>query len=277
MDAEAEDVYLLTHSGKQESELACVSEGRGNSDYPFLDVRAPDGKEYTIDFKDIFEQSPEQTRLTMGRSDVNDIVLPDPHKKVSRQQCILEREGDRWWLIDEGSANGTFLSQGGSGSESDLIDVRAAERMLLQDGDAILMLGKLTATSQPVFWKLTFRDPNVTERVDKFQPAELEYDFSEQKLFKVTRQRRQEVKLSPQELILINYMAQRNRDNDNQPSVCGYEELIKTIWPENFGHDRYDINRLVWSVREKIERDSGEPQFLKTVRGQGYLLNVRMQ
>jgi DNA-binding response OmpR family regulator len=59
--------------------------------------------------------------------------------------------------------------------------------------------------------------------------------------------------------------------------VCGYEELIGAIWEEAFGHVPNEVNRLVWSVREKIERDSGEPQFLKTVRGQGYLLNIKIQ
>lgn len=276
MDTKAEDFHLLDPLGNQESEPACPPEAVGNSSYPFLEVREPDGKEYTINFNAIFEQNPEQTRLTIGRSDDNDIVLADLHKKVSRRHCILERESDRyrWWLIDEGSANGTFVRQGGSGSE---IDIRAVETMLLQDGDVILILGKLTASDQPVFWQLTFHDLNVTERVEKFQPpAELEYDFSEQKLFQVTRQRRQEMKLSPQEHNLICYMAQRNRDNDNQSSVCGYEELINAIWQEPFGHTPNEVNRLVWSVREKIERDSGEPRFLRTVRGQGYLLNVRI-
>jgi hypothetical protein len=188
MDAEAKDFNLLAHSGNQESELAYPSVARGNSGYPFLEMREPDGKEYTINFKAIFEHNQEQTRLTIDRSTDNTIVLPDPHKKVSRRHCAIEREGDRWRLIDEGSANGTFLRQEGSGSE---IDVRAVETMLLQDGDVILILGKLTASDQPVFWQLTFRDLNVTERVEKFQPsAELEYDFSEQKLFQVTRQQR---------------------------------------------------------------------------------------
>jgi hypothetical protein len=274
MDAKAADIYLLAHTRNQEAEQARPPEARGNSSYPFLEVREPEGKKYTIDMKVIFEKSPVLTRLTMGRSEDNDIVLADPHKKVSRWHCALAREGDRWWLIDEGSANGTFLCQEGNGLE---IDVREAERMMLHDGDVILILGKF-ASSKPVFWRLTFRDPNVTERVEEFQPpAELEYDFREQKLFQVTRQQRQELKLSPQELSLIHYMAQRNRDNNNQPSVCGHEELIKAIWQESFERTNADVTRLVWGVREKIEGDSGEPRFLKTVKGKGYLLNVRMQ
>jgi DNA-binding winged helix-turn-helix (wHTH) protein len=36
------------------------------------------------------------------------------------------------------------------------------------------------------------------------------------------------------------------------------------------------MHRLIWALRKKIERDSGEPQFLKTVPGQGYLLDIKV-
>jgi DNA-binding winged helix-turn-helix (wHTH) protein len=246
-----------------------------NSSYPFLDVQEPDGKRYSLWFGDILGGKPDQHRITIGRGAENDIVLPDPHKKVSRRHSVIEREGDRWWLIDEGSANGTFVRQGGGGGE---VDVRSVETVLLQDGDVILILGKLTDAEQPVFWQLRFRDPNVTDHVVGFQPmAEVEYALAQRMLFKVIRKQRAEVKLSPQERNLIHYMAQRSWDNNNQPCVCGYEELVGAIWEESFGHVPNEVNRLVWSVREKIERDSGEPRFLKTVRGQGYLLDIRIQ
>jgi DNA-binding winged helix-turn-helix (wHTH) protein len=242
---------------------------------PLLEVQEPDGKQYRLWFEEILSGKPDPSRLTIGRSAENDLVLPDPHRKVSRHHSVIEREGNCWWLIDEGSANGTFLRQGGCSTE---VDVRSVEKVLLQDGDVILILGKLTAAEQPVFWQLRFRDPNVTERVEGFQPiAEVEYVLGQRMLFKVTRQQRVEVRLSPQERNLIHYMAQRSWDNNSQPCVCGYEELIGAIWEESFGHVPNEVNRLVWSVREKIERDSGEPKFLKTVRGQGYLLNVKIQ
>jgi DNA-binding winged helix-turn-helix (wHTH) protein len=246
-----------------------------NSSYPFLDVQEPDGKKYSLWFGDILGGKPDQHRITIGRGAENDIVLPDPHKKVSRRHSVIEREGDRWWVTDEGSANGTFLRQIQGRTE---LDVRAVDTVLLQDGDVMLILGKLTASEQPVFWQLTFRDPNVTEHVEGFQAvADVEYSLVQQKLFKVTRQKRAEVKLSPQERNLVHYMAQRCFENNLQPTVCGYEELIQAIWEEAFGHVPNEVNRLVWSLREKIERDSGEPQFLKTVRGQGYLLDIRIQ
>jgi DNA-binding winged helix-turn-helix (wHTH) protein len=246
-----------------------------NSSYPFLDVQEPDGKKYSLWFGDILGGKPDQLRITIGRGTDNDIVLPDPHKKVSRCHSAIEREGDRWWLTDEGSANGTFVRQGGGGGE---VDVRSVETVLLQDGDVILILGKLTASEQPMFWQLRFRDPNVTDHVVGFQPvAEVEYALAQRMLFKVTQQRQVEVKLSPQEGNLIHYMAQRNWDSNSQPCVCGYEKLIGAIWGEAFGHVPNEVQRLVWGIKKKIERDSGEPRFLKTVRGKGYLLDIRVR
>jgi hypothetical protein len=276
MRTKTDAFQLLASLANSQPDRACPD--RRNSSYPFLDVRSPDGEEYVICFQD-FEQTPELTQIAIGRCGKNDIVLPDPYKKVSRRHCVIEREGDRWWLVDEDSANGTFLRQEG-GSEVDVraVDVRSVDKILLQDGDVILILGKLTASKQPVFWQLMFHDPNVTDRVEDFQALpEIEYDLSQQRLFKVTRQRQSEIKLSPQERKLIHYMAQRNQNNNGQPTVCGYEELIKAIWQEPYERISDDITHLVWRIRAEIERDSGEPRFLKTVRKQGYLLNIRIQ
>ncbi len=48
--------------------------------------------------------------LTVGRSAGNDIVLPDPEKRVSSRHARVERVGHAWNLQDLGSTNGTFLN-----------------------------------------------------------------------------------------------------------------------------------------------------------------------
>jgi hypothetical protein len=45
--------------------------------------------------------------VLVGRDPASDIVLPDG--SVSRRHARLERRGDDWAVIDQGSANGTFL------------------------------------------------------------------------------------------------------------------------------------------------------------------------
>ena len=47
-------------------------------------------------------------RVTIGRSTSNAIVLDDP--AVSGNHCILQREGNAWFLRDLNSTNGTYVN-----------------------------------------------------------------------------------------------------------------------------------------------------------------------
>lgn len=47
-------------------------------------------------------------RLTLGRTDAADVVIHD--NGLSRVHASINREGDRIWIIDEGSTNGTFVN-----------------------------------------------------------------------------------------------------------------------------------------------------------------------
>ncbi len=237
-----------------------------HSEHQLLEIQHPDGKQYTTRL--------EQDCITVGRSNGNDIVLANPEKTISRQHCVLECEANCWWVVDESSANGTFVQQGKSDTR---IDVRQYGRLQLNNGDVILILGKLLEGDEAVFWRLTFRDSEETRKVSGYQPAAyLEYSLSQQKLFLVNDEERQEILLSRKERNLIHYMAGRNETNNNQPIVCEYEELIKAIWGDPFGHTNNDITRLVWVIRRKVESDSGEPKFLKTEQGRGYSLKVKL-
>ena len=55
--------------------------------------------------------------VDIGRMSSNDVVLSDPN--VSRQHARLRREGDRWFLQDLGSTNGTAVN-GNAGTEHEL-------------------------------------------------------------------------------------------------------------------------------------------------------------
>jgi pSer/pThr/pTyr-binding forkhead associated (FHA) protein len=46
-----------------------------DGEYPFLEVRSPDGNEYIFSFPTGKQQ------IAIGRSADNDLVLPDPEKK----------------------------------------------------------------------------------------------------------------------------------------------------------------------------------------------------
>jgi pSer/pThr/pTyr-binding forkhead associated (FHA) protein len=64
-------------------------------------------------------------RTTIGRGSDNVLVIPDI--SVSRQHVIVQREGDRWVVVDQGSGNGTRLNG------------RGISRQALRHGDEIAM------------------------------------------------------------------------------------------------------------------------------------------
>jgi pSer/pThr/pTyr-binding forkhead associated (FHA) protein len=232
---------------------------------PFLEIQSPDGE---IQCKLI-----ECDRLTVGRDSQNDIELSNEHKTISRKHCVFECQNNSWWIVDDNpSANGTFLQR----DQSKEIDVRKDGRLRLQDKDTILILDKLLEPNTPVYWKLTFRQPNsdITNPIQQFQCPYLAYSFSQKKLWRVNGTI-EEIPLRPQVLKLIDYMAQKNQANNNQRVVCSSEDLIKAIY--NDEHDRNnDLIRLVWEFRKKVESDSGEPEFLITEGRQGYSLKVKL-
>jgi hypothetical protein len=83
----------------------------GTRSRPMLE--GPDGARLTL----------ERSRHTLGRLPDCDLVLDD--HTVSREHAAVVRRGDRWWVLDLGSTNGTRVN-----------GVQAAEQPL-RDGDEI--------------------------------------------------------------------------------------------------------------------------------------------
>lgn len=246
-----------------------------SGEYPFFLVTKPNGTQYTIELENIITQQEQENFISIGRQSDNHIVLSDPQKKISRHHCSIQYRKNRWWIVDENSANGTFLQREIDRPE---IDVRSEDAIALRSGDYILILGELSLSQQPIFWRLEFIDPGETSQVYSLQTIHsIEYSLSQQTLFRNISRRQDSVSLGSQEHSLIDYMSRKNHQNNNQTVLCEYDELIRAIWQEdNFGRDKRNINHLVWRVRDKIELDSGEPQFLKTIKGRGYCLNIRI-
>ncbi len=232
---------------------------------PIIEVQGPNGEKSTVELV--------KDRLTIGRfREFNDIGLePDPQQLVTRKaHCVLEREADVWWVVDNGSVNRTFIlrEQG-----MEVVNGRAP----VQDGDAIRILGLLTESGEPVYWDLCFHDPLRTNRVaGEMAPIYLEYDWLQAKVFQIRGTSRQEIRnLRPQEHKLIRYMDQRNRANGYVAVMCTYEELIAAVWGDEIGHVEAEVNHLVYELRQKVEPDPNEPRFLQAVRGLGYRLETR--
>lgn len=85
---------------------------------------------------------PAEARL--GRDPACDIRLV--HRSVSRRHARIELDGQRWWLVDEGSRNGLFLDK----QRSERIELR--DGLLIRLGDypiRIEMAAPPTAQSAP--------------------------------------------------------------------------------------------------------------------------------
>lgn len=63
--------------------------------------------------------------------------------------------------------------------------------------------------------------------------------------------------------LLIYFMKRENR-------IIGRDELMLAIWQEDMHHLSRTVDIHVSHLREKIEEDPKEPQYIKTVRGFGY-------
>src|SRR5438105_9653804 len=48
------------------------------------------------------------SRLTLGRAEPADVVIND--QSLSRVHASINRDGDRVWIIDEGSTNGSLVN-----------------------------------------------------------------------------------------------------------------------------------------------------------------------
>ncbi len=68
--------------------------------------------------------------LTLGRGAENDLVLPDPERRLSKRHCVIEERNGVYVLVDI-STNGTFLNFGG--------EAVAGESPPLGDGDIITL------------------------------------------------------------------------------------------------------------------------------------------
>ena len=246
-----------------------------NQEYPFIRATKPDGAQYVIDLESIIDCQSREICIYIGRQSNNDIVLSDPYKTISRHHCSIQYQNNRWWIIDEGSSNGTFLQREIDRQE---IDVRSEDRIALRSGDRILILGELSLEGQPIFWRLEFVVPGETSQVSQMESVHsIEYNLSQQTLYRNIARRRDSISLSGQERALIDYMSRKNHQNGDRPTICEYDELILAVWnDDSFNRNKQHINHLVWRIRDKIELDSGEPQFLKTVTGRGYSIELKV-
>jgi DNA-binding winged helix-turn-helix (wHTH) protein len=211
-------------------------------------------------------------RVTVGRlPETNDIALqPDPELLVTREaHCTFEHEGARWFVVDGGSVNGTFLRRGST------LD-RLTKRTPLHDGDVVCVLASIADTGERRFFELRFQatpDSQTTRAVLDAQPECLSYDPDEARLVLVRDGERHELQIRAQAHRLVRYMVERNAAIGGSPALCTHDELMEAVWADEPMHTRVELAKLVWELRKKLE-PFGAEHLIENERRLGYRMRT---
>lgn len=119
---------------------------------------------------------------------------------------------------------------------------------------------ELTARVNAVLLRTRKAPPDKQRHVYVFDQLVVDADNSQVTL------RGKPVSLTPTEFQLLLTLA------ENAGRILSHEQLLSHVWgPEYVGETGY-VKRYIWYLRQKIEDDPGDPQYILTERGFGYKL-----
>lgn len=106
---------------------------------------------------------------------------------------------------------------------------------------------------------------NKEEKADLPIPAHIKIDYN----YRQVSINGEVVKFKNQEFRLLTYLVQHyNR-------VVSKEELFEKVWEDAYVSD-VTLNVHIRRIREKIEQDSKNPEYIKTIWGVGYVFEVKV-
>ncbi|HXW00767.1 MAG TPA: winged helix-turn-helix domain-containing protein, partial [Anaerolineae bacterium] len=152
------------------------------------------------------------------------------------------RDGPRYLLSDNHSANGTFVN-----------GRRIREPYVLQDEDQI-------GLSKPAPL-LFFADVDPTD----FISSQLRYDARGMTFFLTEKP----LDLTPAQFRLLLHLYHHAGD------ICTRESCAEALWDREYdpGLDAEALDRAVSNLRHKLREIKPEAELIKTVRGLGYILD----
>jgi two-component system KDP operon response regulator KdpE len=119
---------------------------------------------------------------------------------------------------------------------------------------------ELTARVKAVLLRTRKAPPDKERHVHVFDELVVDADNSDVML------RGEPVSLTPTEYQLLLTLAQ------NAGRILSHEQLLSQVWgPQYVGEAGY-VKRYIWYLRQKIEDDPSNPQYILTERGFGYKL-----
>lgn len=191
-------------------------------------------------------------RLTIGRDDANDIVIPD--RRVSRRHAEVVQVGSEFILRDCASKNGTFVN-----------GERVVQERRLHDGDEI----QIALCCQMVFVGPGATTPlSIGESAaEVLRGTHLSLDVASRRVW--VRGEEVHPPLSPAQFRLLHLLwAARGR-------VVSREEIVAAVWTEESaeGVSEQAIDALVRRLKDRLA-PCGASSLIVTVRGHGFRLNL---
>ena len=76
-----------------------------------------------------------------------------------------------------------------------------------------------------------------------------------------------EFELPPKEFDLLLFLAK------NQGKILTKQQIYEEVWKEEYVYDDSNIMAIISRLRKKMEKNSGSPKYIQTVKGIGYRFN----
>jgi hypothetical protein len=188
----------------------------------------------------------EQQPTLVGRHPGCDVHLPD--RQVSRHHARVFHTQQGFFIEDLGSKNGTFVNGN-----------RVQEPVRLKDGD-LIQIG--------LAYRLSFvgAEGTVPLHFDAGKGFALRLDSEKKQVWIVGKQL--EPPLSPAQFDLLEVLVEADG------SVVNRDQIAHTIWGSSEGVTEQAIDALVRRLRRRLAEVDPDREYVTTVRGYGFRLEV---
>ncbi len=199
----------------------------------------------------------DRAEMVLGREETCDIVIPV--RQISRQHLRFLNQGGACVIEDLRSKNGTWVN-----------GFRLTGMRELEDGDEILIAKDIHlrfvgsgATAPATTRALPEKLPSAAGGA-----ARLRFDPESRQVF--IRGTALEPPLSlPQYRLMAALFASRG-------GVCSRADVVQAVWPDakGLGVSEQAIDALVRRLRDRLAELDSEHQYIVTVRGHGFRLDI---
>lgn len=211
--------------------------------------------------------------IRVGRESTNDIVLDsDVAQVVSREHCVIEPVGRRWWVRDLDSRNHTYIERAGLRAQVDHAELLHGDAVCLQaDRDA-------GAGAEEVrYWRLAFSDPGETQVANAGMWLQY-YPASETVWVLGGTQLAQRFEARPTARRMLLALLARHRElgEPRDGVLVTQAELKRLLWPGDADPQQRDdsvVANVAWEVRAALGDEAH--RLLRTEIGVGYRLVPR--